>query len=307
MHGCMCSVHVCVSNSSIYAGMHSIYKCNQMSYQHICDKMDDYLEEFLFTKSKLTQIHYTSDLRHFRRWLKQANIPEDVRSIRFLDVQRYLKTLPESSSTRRRIIALKSFFHYLHLNDYITKDILKCLKVPVASKCRVERKLTQEEVHAILKKAKGKTKLLVCCLFFLGLRVSEALKLKKRDVKHGERLSVSVMGKGNKPRDVIAGKATSSFIWKQIEDLQGEDYLFSHRKSHHSRWWAQRRLKKLNPKISPHWLRHAFCSLSIQNGCDVGTVSISMGHTSLATTRRYCHSAEKPPGEYLERFTSFSS
>ena len=61
-------------------------------------------------------------------------------------------------------------------------------------------------------------------------------KLKKRDVKHGIRLTFSVMGKGNKPRDVIAGKATSSFIWKQIEDLQDEDYLFSHQKSHHSRW-----------------------------------------------------------------------
>ena len=109
-----------------------------MSYQHICDKMDDYLEEFLFTKSKLTQIHYTSDLKHFRKWLKQSNIPEVVTHIRFLDVQRYLKTLPESSSTRRRIIALKSFFHYLHLNDYITKDILKCLKVPVAVPGREE-------------------------------------------------------------------------------------------------------------------------------------------------------------------------
>jgi len=40
--------------------------------------MEDYIEEFLFTKSKLTQIHYTSDLKHFRKWLKQANIPEVV-------------------------------------------------------------------------------------------------------------------------------------------------------------------------------------------------------------------------------------
>ena len=83
-------------------------------------------------------------------------------------------------------------------------------------------------------KGERKNELLVCCLFFLGLRVSEALKLKKRDVKHGIRLTFSVMGKGNKPRDVIAGKATSSFIWKQIEHLQGEDYLFSHQKLHHS-------------------------------------------------------------------------
>ena len=74
--------------------------------------MDDFIEEFLFTKSKLTQIHYTSDLKHFRKWLKQANIPEVVTHIRFLDVQRYLKTMPESPSRRRKIITLKSFFHW---------------------------------------------------------------------------------------------------------------------------------------------------------------------------------------------------
>ena len=131
--------------------------------------MDDYIEEFLFTKSKLTQIHYTSDLKYFRKWLKENNIPEDVTRIRFLDVQRYLKTVVVSPSRRRKIITLKSFFHYLHLNDYITKDILKCLKVPPATKCRVERKMTEEEVYGILKKARGKVKLLVQCLFFLGL------------------------------------------------------------------------------------------------------------------------------------------
>ena len=117
--------------------------------------MNDYLEEFLFTKSNLTQIHYTSDLKHFRTWLKHKNIREVVTHIRFLDVQRYLKTVPESPSRRRKIITLKSFFHYLHQNDYITKDILKCLKVPPASKCRVERKMAEKEVHRILQKAKG--------------------------------------------------------------------------------------------------------------------------------------------------------
>ena len=263
--------------------------------------MDDYIEEFLFPKSKLTQIHYTSDLKHFRKWLKQSNIPEVITHIRFLDVQRYLKTMPESPARRRKIITLKSFFHYLHLYDYITKDILKCLKVPPATKCRVERTMEEKEVYRILQKAEGKVKLLIHLLFFLGLRVSEALQLKKKDITFGERLSVSVLGKGNKRRDVRVGTITSRYIWKQIKDLEEEDYLFAHRNSHHSRWWAQRRLKKLNPKISPHWFRHAYCTLSIQKGCDAGTVSIAMGHTSLATTRRYCHSAEIPPGEYLEK------
>ena len=160
--------------------------------------------------------------------------------------------------------------------------------------------MAEKEVHRILQKAKGKVKLLIHCLFFLGLRVSEALTLKKKDVTFGDRLTISVMGKCSKLRDVMVGKTTSKYIWKQIQHLGDDEYLFAYRKSHYSRWWAQRQIKKLNPKISPHWFRHAFCSLSIQKGCDVGTVSIAMGHTSLATTRGYCHSAEKPPGEYLE-------
>ena len=102
--------------------------------------------------------------------------------------------------------------------------------------------------------------------------------MKKKDIRYGDRLVTSVVGKGNKPRDVRAGKATSIFIWNVIKGLQDEDYLFPSRKGKHlSRWWAQKKLKELNSRISPHWLRHAFCSLSIQNGCDIGTVSYCNG------------------------------
>ena len=109
------------------------------------------------------------------------------------------------------------------MNDYITKDILKCLKVPPATKCRVERKMTEEEVYGILKKARGKVKLLVQCLFFLGLRVSEALSLKKKDVIYGPRLSFSVMRKGQKRREVLTGRMVSKKIWHQIFKMVGTE------------------------------------------------------------------------------------
>jgi integrase len=49
-------------------------------------------------------------------------------------------------------------------------------------------------VYRILQKAEGKVKLLIHLLFFLGLRVSEALQLKKKDITFGERLSERVKG-----------------------------------------------------------------------------------------------------------------
>ena len=70
--------------------------------------------------------------------------------------------------------------------------------------------MAEKEVHRILQKAKGKVKLLIHCLFFLGLRVSEALTLKKKDVTFGDRLTISVMGKCSKLRDVMVGKTTSN-------------------------------------------------------------------------------------------------
>ena len=81
--------------------------------------MDEYIEEFIYNKAKTTKEHYTCDLTHFRAYLVSQNIEEDVKTIRTLDVQRYLRTLPDSPAKRRRVIAIRSFFHYLHIMEYI--------------------------------------------------------------------------------------------------------------------------------------------------------------------------------------------
>ena len=61
--------------------------------------MDEHIEEFIYTKGKLTQEHYNIDLSHFRKWLRANTasvIQEDVTEIRLLHAQRYLKTLPDT-------------------------------------------------------------------------------------------------------------------------------------------------------------------------------------------------------------------
>ena len=70
--------------------------------------------------------------------------------------------------------------------------------------------------------------------------------MKKKDIRYGDRLVTSVVGKGNKPRDVRAGKATSIFIWNYIKDLQDEYYLFPSRNGKHlSRWWARKKVEEV--------------------------------------------------------------
>jgi site-specific recombinase XerD len=93
--------------------------------------MDEHIEEFIYTKGKLTQEHYNIDLSHFRKWLRANTasvIQEDVTEIRLLHAQRYLKTLPDTPAKRRRIIALRSFFHHLYVNDHIPKNTFKVVE-----------------------------------------------------------------------------------------------------------------------------------------------------------------------------------
>ena len=93
--------------------------------------------------------------------------------------------------------------------------------------------MTEEEVYGILKKARGKVKLLAQCLFFLGLRVSEALSLKKKDVIYGPRLSFLVMRKGQKRREVLTGRMVSKKdLASNIQDGGHRDIL----KRHHIGW-----------------------------------------------------------------------
>jgi len=42
-------------------------------------------------------------------------------------------------------------------------------------------------------------------------------------------------------------------------------------------------------KVSPHWLRHAHASHSIERGAPIHLVQQTLGHASVATTSRYLH------------------
>ena len=164
--------------------------------------MDSIIAEWLSTyESTETKLSYKYDVQRLRSWLSANNIT--FKDITLKDLQRWGRTVGKSPADRRFVSAVKSFFRYCFNQGYFTTDVSRCLKVPRRTKIRVERKLSRGEVDRMLALAKGNDRLLLKLLFYLGLRLSEARRIQRSDIKNvnGE-LEFSVLGKGNKFRRV---------------------------------------------------------------------------------------------------------
>jgi integrase/recombinase XerD len=161
-----------------------------------------------------------------------------------------------------------------------------------------ERIITESTVHRILALETDKRNhALLRLLYSAGLRVSELCRLKWRDlIEREEGGQLTVFGKGGKTRYVLISKET----WLEVISLRGmsdqDDPVFVSRKgSHLDPSQVFRIIKeaakrsKANEAISPHWMRHAHASHSLERGAPVHLVQATLGHSNLATTGRYLH------------------
>ena len=143
--------------------------------------MENIVTEWLNTfESEDTKTSYKYDIASFRRWLNRANIV--FGQLKLADVRAWRSTLGSTPGDRRLISSVKSLLKYAHNNEYLP-NVGRCLQIPKRSAVLVERKLSREQVDRMLALAKGNDKLLLKLLFYLGLRISEARRLKRSDIK----------------------------------------------------------------------------------------------------------------------------
>lgn len=137
-------------------------------------------------------------------------------------------------------------------------------------------------------------------LYAAGLRVSEVCGLDLDDVDFEGSL-VSVVGKGNKQRNVPIGAPARRSLQRWLD--QGRP-AFAVPNSGTAVFLGQRG-RRLDPRmarqvvnrltgaagsqISPHALRHAMATHTLEGGADLRTVQELLGHASLATTQIYTH------------------
>lgn len=166
---------------------------------------------------------------------------------------------------------------------------------------RLPEVLSKEEIKGLIDAIKNpKHQLMICLLYSSGLRVSELINLKVKDLELDKNYGYVRNGKGGKDRLMTLSRNLIPAIRKLIvnERLEEKDYLFKsnrgrkyHMKSVQKIVKKGSRIAKLNKNVHPHTLRHSFATHLIENGYDVSNVQAILGHKSPETTLIYTHIA----------------
>ncbi len=153
-------------------------------------------------------------------------------------------------------------------------------------------------------------------LYSCGLRVSELISLKISDLFFEEGF-IKITGKGNKQRFVPVGSSTIKFITIYANQIRVhvpiqkgfEDTLFLNRRGKQlTRAMVFTIIKNLaiaidlNKTISPHTFRHSFATHLLENGADLRSIQLMLGHESITTTEVYMHLDRKHLAMVLQNF-----
>ena len=260
--------------------------------------------------SKKTIISYEKDLELFNKYLKENKI-KNITSIDYNTIRKYLSHLHEkkyeSSSISRKISTLRSFFKYNLKEKNINNNPMTLISNPKKEK-KLPKYLNYEEMEKLLNsidtsELEGiRDRLIIELLYSTGIRVSELVNIKIKDIKIKEN-QINILGKGNKERIVLFGEKAKEMIKIYLnaykEYFKGNilnDYLLINKKgkqltTNKIELIVKDVLKKSSLKlnISPHTLRHTFATHMLDSGADLKSVQELLGHENLKTTAIYTH------------------
>lgn len=181
---------------------------------------------------------------------------------------------------------------------YITKILKKDWNVPFPYAKRHNRLpivLSKDEIRRIIDVTKNtKHKLMISLAYGSGLRVSEVIKIKVKDVNIDELTLLIRDAKGGKDRISISPEKLKSELQNMMTGKIGDQYLFeSERGGRLTTRTAQAVFEKslkiagIKKKATFHSLRHSFATHLLENGVDVRYIQQLLGHASISTTQLY--------------------
>ncbi len=205
----------------------------------------------------------------------------------------------------RKVSSLKSFFKYLTSKAMLLDENPAAeLEYPKLAK-KLPRYLSTDESMELLENVSGRSPerdyLIITLFLNCGLRVSELVGINLGDIKDN---TLRVTGKGNKQRVVYLNSSCIAAINDYLPvraryAVPGENALIlSERKQRIAAITVKKLIKKHiesagldSEKYSAHKLRHTAATLMYQNGVDVLTLKVILGHEQLNTTQIYTHLA----------------
>ncbi|XDZ65707.1 tyrosine recombinase XerC [Alphaproteobacteria bacterium LSUCC0684] len=249
---------------------------------------------------------YRRDLDNWFDYLQKHQLrSEEISKAEF---RGYLAELARQKLARttiaRRVSAIRSFYRYGSRSGLYPAAEITFMKSPRLP-ATIPKTVSQDEAAGLLHAIRSldapdwvKTRdvAVLSLLYGCGLRLSEALALRRRDAPLGAWLRIE--GKGGKSRDIPVIDAVRFAVdaWLAVSPFDpGPDgpLFVSSRGGPLNARSIQRLMEKLRHHLgldktaTPHALRHAFATHLLAGGGDLRAIQSLLGHASLSTTQRY--------------------
>jgi integrase/recombinase XerD len=274
--------------------------------------LDLFLNYLLVEKglSRNTLEAYSRDIGRYLNHLEGRGHADFAR-VSPLDAAAFIAALKEAGisprSRARALSAMRMFHRFLIIENYCTQNPTAVMETPKTGG-KLPSVLSSREVEQLLNSSSGdrrgdtRDRAMLELLYATGLRVSELVALRIRDVNM-EAGFLLTMGKGEKERLVPIGESALAVLAEYMGlvrpglDRSGDcPYLFlsrlGNRMTRQAFWNIIKKrasMAGIVKNISPHTLRHSFATHLLENGADLRSVQIMLGHADLSSTQIYTH------------------
>ncbi len=278
--------------------------------------MDKLIEDFLAYVAvekglaRNTLESYARDLGKYASFLKRQGVESptavDRRTIK--ELPKYLHdTGLSNASVARTLVSIKGLHRFMLAEGLSITDPTEMLESPKRG-LRLPKAMSFADVEALLAAPADKTpedvrdRAMLETLYAAGLRASEIVTLKPSDVDFQVGY-IKAFGKGSKGRAVPLGEDALDWLRRYIEEarpaiLKGRTshaLFVTRRGGPMTRQGFWKLIKKyaraagIKREITPHMLRHSFATHLLENGADLRSVQMMLGHADIATTQIYTH------------------
>ncbi len=273
------------------------------------DKQINNFLQFIQNEKKVSE----NTLQSYKRDILQFQTYVDDNNIHFLKVDNkeiseyleYMKEMGKKSSTISRSLAsIRAFYQYLLRNKKMKKDPTEGIQSPKIDK-RVPTVLSAQEVELLLEQPKNvdlkgiRDKAMLEFAYATGMKVTEIISLNIDDVNFEN--SIVTCKTGARQRNIPLGNMSIDALKDYVENarpiLIKDDSVTAlfvntngHRLTRQGFWKIIKYYKEqahITKDITPHVLRHSFATHLLQNGADLKSIQLMLGHSDISSTQIY--------------------
>ena len=249
--------------------------------------------------------NYAIDLNLLKAFLHEEC---ELEKIDRKQLRLFLADLMKSGNSKktivRRLSSLRSFFKYAALQNWISANPAELLETPKKEK-KIPACMTPQEIQTLFAAPDTKTlfglrdRAMMELFYSSALRLSELAGLNQQDIDAAS-LLVKVKGKGKKERIVPITPSALSWINSYLDHFERRLLAKDDAAIFLNKWGTRisarsidrnfaQHLKQsgLAGTITPHTIRHSIATHLLENGMDLKTIQLILGHSSVAATTIY--------------------